>query len=75
MILAIINTALCLYFSALTGYAFAKFNFKGKNALFTVIMVVMMLPGQLGVIGFFKLIRDMKLLNSYIPLVVPAIST
>ena len=74
MILAIINTSLCLYFSALTGYAFAKFNFKGKNALFTVIMVVMMLPGQLGVIGFFQLIRDMKLLNSYIPLVLPAVS-
>ena len=74
MILAIINTALCLYFSALTGYAFAKFNFRGKNALFTVIMVVMMLPGQLGVIGFFQLIRDMKLLNSYIPLVLPAVS-
>lgn len=74
MILAIINTALCLYFSALTGYAFAKFNFKGKNALFTVIMVVMMLPGQLGVIGFFQLIRDMKLLNSYVPLVIPAVS-
>ena len=74
MILAIINTALCLYFSALTGYAFAKFDFRGKNALFTVIMVVMMLPGQLGVIGFFQLIRDMKLLNSYVPLVLPAIS-
>lgn len=74
MILAIINTALCLYFSALTGYAFAKFDFRGKNALFTVIMVVMMLPGQLGVIGFFQLIRDMKLLNSYVPLVIPAIS-
>ena len=74
MIMAIINTALCLYFSALTGYAFAKFDFRGKNALFTVIMVVMMLPGQLGVIGFFQLIRDMKLLNSYVPLVIPAIS-
>lgn len=74
MILAIINTALCLYFSALTGYAFAKFDFRGKNALFTVIMVVMMLPGQLGVIGFFQLIRDMKLLNSYVPLVIPAVS-
>ena len=74
MILAIINTALCLYFSALTGYAFAKFDFRGKNALFTVIMVVMMLPGQLGVIGFFQLIRDMKPLNSYVPLVIPAVS-
>ena len=74
MILAITNTALCLYFSALTGYAFAKFDFRGKNALFTVIMVVMVLPGQLGVIGFFQLIRDMKLLNSYVPLVIPAVS-
>lgn len=74
VILALTNTALCLYFSCLTGYAFAKFSFRGKNFLFTVIMVVMMLPGQLGVIGFFRLISDMKLLNSYIPLVLPAIS-
>lgn len=74
LLLAICNTALCLYFSALTGYAFAKFRFKGRNALFSFIMVVMMLPGQLGVIGFFRLISDMKLLNSYVPLVVPAIS-
>ncbi len=72
--LAIVNTSLCLYFSALTGYAFAKFDFKGRNVLFGFIMVVMMLPGQLGVIGFFRLISDMKLLNSYVPLIVPAVS-
>ena len=72
--LATVNTALCLYFSAMTGYAFAKFRFKGRNALFVFIMVVMMLPGQLGVIGFFRLVSDMRLLNSYIPLIVPAVS-
>ncbi len=72
--LALVNTSLCLYFSALTGYAFAKFQFKGRNALFGFIMVVMMLPGQLGVIGFFRLVSDMKLLNSYIPLIIPAVS-
>lgn len=74
MFLAILNTALCLYFSAMTGYAFAKFRFPGHNALFLFIMVVMMLPGQLGVIGFFRLISDMHLLNSYLPLIIPAIS-
>ena len=72
--LALANTGLCLYFSAMTGYAFSKFRFKGRGGLFGFIMVVMMLPGQLGVIGFFRLISDMKLLNSYIPLVIPAIS-
>lgn len=72
--LAIVNTVLCLYVSALTGYAFAKFDFKGKNVLFSIIMVAMMLPGQLGIIGFFRLISDMKLLNSYIPLILPSIA-
>lgn len=72
--LAVVNTALCLYFSALTGYAFSKFRFKGRGALFTFIMVVMMLPGQLGVIGFFREVSDMKLLNTYWPLIIPAIS-
>lgn len=74
MWLAVLNTCLCLYFSALTGYAFAKFNFRGRNALFGFIMVVMMLPGQLGVIGFFREVSDMKLLNTYWPLIIPAIS-
>lgn len=72
--LAVVNTALCLYFSALTGYAFSKFRFKGRGGLFTFIMVVMMLPGQLGVIGFFREVSDMKLLNTYWPLIIPAIS-
>lgn len=72
--LAVVNTALCLYFSALTGYAFSKFRFKGRNALFTFIMVVMMLPGQLGVIGFYREVSDMKLINTYWPLIIPAIS-
>lgn len=74
MWLAVTNTALCLYFSSLTGYAFSKFQFKGRGALFTFIMVVMMLPGQLGVIGFYREVNDMKLLNTYWPLIIPAIS-
>lgn len=72
--LAVINTCLATYFSSLTGYAFSKFRFKGRMILFSLIMVVMMLPGQLGVIGFFRLVSDMRLLNSYLPLIIPAIS-
>ncbi len=74
MWLALTNTALCLYFSAMTGYAFSKFQFKGRGGLFTFIMVVMMLPGQLGVIGFYREVSDMKLMNTYWPLIIPAIS-
>ncbi|MDR1262995.1 MAG: carbohydrate ABC transporter permease [Oscillospiraceae bacterium] len=72
--LALANTAVCLYFSSLTAYAFAKFRFKGSGALYGIIVSTMMIPGQLGVIGFFRQMSDMKLLNSYIPLILPAIS-
>lgn len=74
MWLAVLNTGICLYFSALTGYAFSKFDFKGRLPLFSVILVAMMLPGQLGVIGFYREIVDLKMLNSYWPLILPTIS-
>lgn len=69
------STLLNLYFSALTAYAFSKFEFKGRNALFAIVLVTMMIPGQLGIIGFYKEVSDLKLLNSYIPLIIPSIAS
>lgn len=72
--LAVTTTALQLYFTAMAGYAFAKFSFKGKKLLFGVVLVAMMLPGQIHIIGFYKQVQDMKLINSYIPIIIPAIA-
>lgn len=74
VILAVAVTLVQNYFTAMAAYAFSKFNFKGKNALFGVVMVAMMLPGQLGIIGFYKEIQAMNLLNNYFTLVVPTIA-
>ena len=74
LFIAVCATVVQLYFTAMAAYAFAKFNFKGKKFLFAVVMVAMMLPGQLGIIGFYKEIQQLKLLNSYIPLIIPSIS-
>ena len=74
IILAVSVTIIEAYFAVMTAYAFAKFSFKGKNFLFTIILVFMMLPGQLGIIGFFKEVQAMKLINSYVPLIVPSIA-
>lgn len=72
--LAITAMSVQLYFSAMAAYALSKFEFKGKKYLFTIIMVAMMLPGQLGIIGFYKQVQAMNLLNSYIPLIIPSIA-
>ena len=74
LFLAVVVTAVQCYFTVLAAYGFSKFEFKGKNFLFSVVMVAMMLPGQLGIIGFYKEIQAMNLLNSYIPLVIPTIA-
>lgn len=71
LLLAVTVTVVQNYFTMMAAYAFSKFNFKGKNFLFSVILVAMMLPGQLGIIGFYKEIQAMKLLNNYFTLVVP----
>lgn len=71
---AVPATILTSYFSALTAYALAVYKFKGKNVIFYTIVIFMMIPGQLSLIGFYNLISGMKLIDSYIPLIVPAIA-
>lgn len=74
VILAVAVTVVQNYFTTMAAYAFSKFHFKGRNALFGVVMVAMMLPGQLGIIGFYKEIQAMNLLNSYFTLIIPTIA-
>ena len=74
IIVAVPATLFTAYFSALTAYGLAMYKFKGNKVLFTVILVFMMIPGQLSLIGFYNLCTKLKLVNSYIPLIVPAVA-
>lgn len=71
---AVPATLLCIYFSALTAYGLAMYKFKGNKVIFMTILIFMMIPGQLGLIGFYNLCAKLKLINSYIPLIIPAIA-
>lgn len=71
---AVPATILTSYFSALTAYALAVYKFKGKNVIFYTIVIFMMIPGQLSLIGFYNLISKLKLIDSYLPLIIPAIA-
>ncbi len=71
---AVPATILTSYFSALTAYALAVYKFKGKNVIFYTIVIFMMIPGQLSLIGFYNLISKLQLIDSYLPLIIPAIA-
>ena len=67
-------TALSVYFSALTAYGLKVYQFKLRNAAFTFIMLVLMVPSQVSITGFFKLMMDMGLVGTKWPLIIPAIA-
>jgi multiple sugar transport system permease protein len=74
LFIAIVTTFVQIYFTAMAGYAFSKFSFKGRNILFGVVLVAMMLPGQISIIGSYKQIQDMSLMDSFVPLIIPSIA-
>lgn len=75
LFLAVCNTALVSYFSALTAYGLAYYKFRGAKIIFTVMLVFMMVPSQLSLLGFYDLCNQMGLIDSYIPLILPSIAS
>lgn len=71
---AVFSALFTTYFSTMTAYAIHVYNFKLKNFMFTFILMVMMIPTQVTALGFLQLIMKMKLLNSFVPLIVPTIA-
>ena len=75
LIIALGATLLSGYFSALTAYAFVVYNMRFKNVLFGIVLVIMMIPPQLSIIGLYKFMKEVNLLDNYLPLVVPSVAT
>ncbi len=75
IVVSVPATLLTAYFSALTAYGLAFYRFKTNKIVFAAILVFMMIPGQLSLIGFYQLCTKLHLVNSYIPLIVPAIAS
>lgn len=75
LFIAVCSTALVSYFSAMTAYGLAFYKFKGSQAVFTIMLVFMMVPSQLSMLGFYNLVNKLHLLNSYIPLIIPSIAS
>jgi len=73
-LVAIFTAAFTTYSSAMTAYGIYMYNFKGKKSAFKFIMAVMMVPTQVSTLGFLQLITKLGIMNSYIPLIIPAIA-
>ena len=75
LIVSISTAALCTYFSSLTAYGLYAYNFKGKKIAFTFIMAILVMPTQVTAMGFLRLITNMGMYDSLLPLIIPSIAS
>lgn len=68
-------TGLAVYFSSLTAYAITAYDWKLKNAFFSMIMAIMMIPAQVTTIGFYQAVYKVGMTNNRLMLILPAIAS
>lgn len=61
------TTILTIISSALVAYGFARFEFRAKKILFTILLGTLMLPNAILVIPRYTIFRDLKAIDSYYP--------
>ncbi|WP_188733058.1 carbohydrate ABC transporter permease [Oceanobacillus neutriphilus] len=62
-----------LLFNGMAGYGFAKFEFKGKEKLFYLVLATMMIPGQVTMIPVYLLLNEMGLTNTMSGIILPGL--
>lgn len=72
--IATIHTALVLFFCSLVGYGFAKFRFPGRDMMFTFLLATLMIPGVLGLIPSFVVMKWFNWLDTWWPMIIPGIA-
>ncbi|MDZ4720999.1 MAG: carbohydrate ABC transporter permease [Roseiflexaceae bacterium] len=69
-----ISTVLTLFFCSLAGYGFAKFRFPGRDGLFAFLLATLMVPGVIGLIPSFIVMRNLGWIDTWNPLIIPGIA-
>ena len=67
----VVSTILSLVITILSAFAFARLEFKGKNALFAALLATMMIPGELFTITNYSTVTRLGWINTYTVLIVP----
>ena len=75
LIFTVATTALMLVVIVLAAFAFARLQFRGKNALFAGFLALMMIPNELVIITNFVTVTNLDLRNTFLGLILPSITS
>ncbi len=75
LIFTVVTTAIMLVVIVPAAFAFSRLQFRGKNALFTLFLSLMMIPNELVVITNFVTITNLELRNTFTGLILPSVTS
>lgn len=74
LFVAVCSATACSYFASLAAFGFHIYEFKGKKWLFTFILMVMMIPQQVGTLGYIQMVDHLQLDDTFWALILPRIA-
>jgi len=75
LIVASAVTIIKVIIDSMAGYAFAKMSFPGRDALFVVVLMTLMVPFAATLIPLFIIVRNLNLTNTYLGLILPGLAS
>ena len=73
--IATTTTIITVYFSFLAAYGIVVYDFKGKKLFYSFIILLVLIPMQLSIIGFYQFMSKLGLTDNYASLILPAIAS
>ncbi len=73
IIVAVVTTVFQLLFCLMAAFVFAKIEFKGKNILFLLFLITLMIPEQVIMAPLFIVFSKLRLTDSYLGLILPGL--
>lgn len=70
-LVAVSATLVSLLVNSMAGYAFAKLRFRGRERVFRLLLAALVIPGQVGMLPLFLMLKSMGLVNTMAGVVVP----
>lgn len=72
-LITIIQTVLVLIFCSMVGYGLAQYRFRGRNFIFMLVLIMLMVPGDILLIPLYKLVTNLGLMDTYAGVILPGI--
>lgn len=72
--IAILYTVINLLVCSMAAYSISKFNYKGRNIVFVIIMLTMMLPGHAKLVPLYRMMTTLNIQNTHLAIILPDIA-